>query len=264
MYEIDWENTVQGLANMTRCYCRVQDFCTELREGFECSVLAVLSSSYNSWWFLLYFFNFGSPFKSQCHSQTFWSLLLVHIPMASSVSLCKQMLISCTLPGIQRVSSFGWRGNGGYNLLDSNTIWITPNGDPTAVSELVLLLLICWFSVKPYNHLFYLFSLERDSKKPPLLPTTPLSPEGLPTPPATLLTVQGTNKFLLFSSRAHPRIVLSVEAQDPVLRKLSGYWNFQHLIVLSSVLAASWVDVPFLSSRGAGALSVIFLIFYLT
>lgn len=200
MYGIDWENTVQGLANMTRCYCRAQHFWTELREGFEYSVLAVLSSYYYSWWFLLCFLNFGSPFKSKCHRQTFWSLLLVHIPMASSVSLYKQMLISCTLPGIQRVSSFGWRGNK----------WrIQFTGEQSFESRQMVTqrqfqnYYFCyWFAGSLLSHttVYFICSLWKETlKKSPLLPTAPLNPEGLPTPPATLLTVQGIKMLLLFS-----------------------------------------------------------------
>lgn len=145
------------------------------------------------------------------------------------------MWISCVWPGIQRLSWFGWWGNGVSNSLGSNNLNHTkwwPNGS-FRISTYVFDLLVFCLS---HTASLAICSLWKGSQKAPLLLVQLRwpPPQWLPSTPATILTMQWIHKFIPFSPGAHLRLVLSAEAQGTVLRKLSGPWNFQHLTILSS------------------------------
>lgn len=185
--------------------------------------------------------------------------------MASSVSLYKQMLISCTLPGIQRVSSFGWRGNKWRIQFTEAIIWIRQMVTQRQFQNYYF---CYWFAGSLLSHttVYFICSLWKETSKkitsfcqqqllwtwrtPNPTSYSPHCARNQHAPPIFSRAYLG-DCSLSWGSRHCPQ---------------EAFWvieNFQHLIVLTSVVAASWVDVPFLSSRGAGAICH-FLIFYLT
>lgn len=170
------------------------------------------------------------------------------------------MWISCVWPGIQRLSWFGWWGNGVSNLLGSNNLNHTkwwPNGS-FRISTYVFDLLVFCLS---HTASLAICSLWKGSQKAPLLLVQLHWPPHNDSHPHRLLSLPCSES----TSSSHSLLGLILGLSSQLRLKALSSGSFLGHEISSTwpsslpVLVSSWVDVLYVSSGGAGTLSVIFL-----